>query len=78
MKNNIIRSAVEVSSIMVLFYTNLLMGQYLRTSPGVADQSLWEKMINIVTPQNVIIGLIGAMIGFFMVESVNRKLVNHK
>jgi hypothetical protein len=62
---------------MVLFYTNLLMGQYLKSSSGVDGQYLWEKIINIVTPQNVLIGLIGAIIGFIMVESVNRKLAKN-
>jgi hypothetical protein len=77
MKKTIIRSVVEVLSIMVLFYTNLLMGQYLKSSSGVDGQYLWEKIINIVTPQNVLIGLIGAIIGFIMVESVNRKLAKN-
>jgi hypothetical protein len=78
MKSNIIRSVVEIFSILVLFYTNLLMGQYLRTSSGVDGQSIWEKISNIVTPQNLIIGFLGATIGFIMVETVNQKLANSK
>jgi hypothetical protein len=63
---------------MVLFYTNLLMGQYLQASSGVDGQSIWEKISNIVTPQNLIIGLLGSTMGFIMVETVNRKITNSK
>ncbi len=73
MKRNIIRSIVEILSIMVLFYTNLLMGQFIRTSSSVDSQSILTAIINIVTPKNIIIGLIGATIGFIMVEAVNKK-----
>ena len=58
---------------MLLFYTNLLMGQFLKTSLAVDGHSIWVGSINIITPQNIIIGLVGATLAFIMVELVNQK-----
>ena len=73
MKRSKLRPIVEILSILLLLYTNLLMGQFLRTPSAVDSQSIWAIIKDIVTPQNFVIGLVGATIGFFLVESVNRK-----
>jgi len=73
MKKSKIRPIIEILSILFLLYTNLLMGQFLRTSSTIDGQSSWITMMDIVTPQNFFIGLVGAAIGFLLVESVNRK-----
>jgi hypothetical protein len=73
MKKNIIRAVAEILSIMLLFYTNLLMGQYLNNSSNANDQSLLKNIINIITPQNIVIGIIGATLGFIIVELANKK-----
>jgi hypothetical protein len=73
MKRSKIRPIVEILSIMILFYTNLLMGQFLRTSSAVTGQSIWAIIINIVTLQNIVIGLVGATIAYFIVEWVTQK-----
>ena len=73
MKRSKFRPIVEILSIMVLFYTNLLMGQFLRNSSAVVGKSIWAIIINIVTLQNIIIGLVGATIAYFMVEWVTQK-----
>jgi len=73
MKKSKIRPIIEILSILFLLYTNLLMGQFLRTSSTIDGQSIWITMMDIVTPQNFFIGLVGATIGFLLVESVNRK-----
>ena len=73
MKRSKFRPIVEILSIMVLFYTNLIMGQFLRNSSGVVGKSIWAIIINIVTLQNIIIGLVGATIAYIMVEWVTQK-----
>jgi hypothetical protein len=49
------------------------MGQFLRNSSGVVGKSIWAIIINIVTLQNIIIGLVGATIAYIMVEWVTQK-----
>jgi len=73
MKVRIIRPMIEILSIMILFYTNLLMGQFLKTSLAVDGHSIWAGIINIITPQNILIGLVGATLAFILVELVNQK-----
>jgi hypothetical protein len=62
-----------VLGILILFYTNLLMGQYMRTSSAAQTRPFWTVLTGIVTPQNILIGSVGAIIAFCLVEWANRK-----
>lgn len=72
MKKTWIRPVVEVLGILILFYTNLLMGQYLRASSAAQARPFWTVLTGIVTPQNLLIGAVGATIAFSLVEWANR------
>ena len=52
------RAVIEISFIVFLFYSNLLMGQYVSTSSP-QNMSLWMAIKIVVTPDNLIIGLAG-------------------
>jgi hypothetical protein len=73
MKNKILRALIEVLFIDFLFYSNLLMGEYMRTGLGYERGFTWA-VVNIFTTVNVIIGLIAAIIGYAVVEFLRQKL----
>lgn len=72
MKRSWVRPVVEVFTILLLLYTNLLMGQFVRAGTAGRAQPIWSIMTGIVTPQNLLIGLVGATVAFLLVELVNR------
>jgi hypothetical protein len=72
MKQRWVRPLVEVLSILILFYTNLLMGQYMQSSSHVG-KSFWTIAAGVVSAQNFAIGLVGAAAAFLLVEFVNRR-----
>jgi hypothetical protein len=72
MKNRFVRPVVEVLSILILLYTNLLMGQYVRANQ-VVGKSFWAVASGVVSVQNLAIGVVGAVVAFVLVEAVNRK-----
>ena len=66
------RVVVEVAFIVFLFYSNLLMGEFTRSNgPG---KTLAFALYDIVTPENFLIALISALIGYVMFEYLRRKL----
>jgi hypothetical protein len=71
-KRTWIRPVAEVVGIMILFYTNLLMGQYMRTSSATQTRPFWATLAGVATPQNLLIGLVGAIIAFSLVEWANK------
>jgi hypothetical protein len=48
------------------------MGQFVRAGTAGRAQPIWSIMTGIVTPQNLLIGLVGATVAFLLVELVNR------
>jgi hypothetical protein len=68
-----LRALIEVSFIIFLFYSNLLMGEYTGTNI-VGDKGLWWAIANVFTLSNFIIALITALIGYFVFEFLRRKL----
>jgi hypothetical protein len=72
LKRSWVRPVVEVFTILLLLYTNLLMGQFVRAGTAGRAQPIWSIMTGIVTPQNLLIGLVGATVAFLLVELVNR------
>ena len=63
---------IEVGFIVLLFYSNLLMGEFTATnSPG---KSLAFAMNDILTRTNFLIGLFSALIGYLAFEYLRKKM----
>ena len=73
MKKNIIRAVVETSFIIFLFYSNLLMGEFTRSSLGYTKGLAWAVW-DVFTVNNFIIGLIAAFIGYNVFEYLRKKI----
>jgi hypothetical protein len=66
------RVVVEVAFIVFLFYSNLLMGEFTRSNGR--GKTLSFALHDIVTPVNLVIALISALIGYMVFEFLRRKL----
>ena len=67
------RAIVEIGFIMFLFYSNLLMGEFTRSSAW-QSKSLIVAIRDIVTSANLVIAFVSAAIGYLVVEYLRRKL----
>ncbi len=67
------RGAVEIGFILFLFYANLLMGEFSRSGEQRGHRLAWA-MRDVMTPENLVIGLVAAVIGFGVVELVRKRL----
>ena len=67
------RAVIEISFIVFLFYSNLLMGQYTVTAPG-QDKGIWWAIQNIVTTENFIIAVVTAIIGHLVFEFLRKRV----
>jgi len=67
MRNSIWRAVVEVSFIVFLFYSNLLMGEMERSAGGRNKGLLWDLQ-DIFTQKNLIVAIVAAFIGYVVVE----------
>lgn len=66
------RSVIEIASVMFLFYTNLLMGEFTRANGK--GKTLGAALHDIFTLANFSIGLVCAGIGYAIFEFWRRKL----
>ena len=66
------RVVVEVAFIIFLFYSNLLMGEFTRANGQ--GKTLAAALYDVVTPENFLIALISALIGYIVFEFLRRKL----
>lgn len=66
------RAAVEVASIIFLFYSNLLMGEFVHSAAK--GKTLAFALADILTPANFAIGLGSAVIGYGVFEFLRKKL----
>lgn len=66
------RVIVEVAFIVFLFYSNLLMGEFTRTNGR--GKTLAVALYDVVTPENFLIALVSASIGYVVFEFLRRKL----
>jgi hypothetical protein len=66
------RVVVEVSFIVFLFYSNLLMGEFTRVNGQ--GKTLAFALHDIITPTNFVIALVSALIGYVIFEYLRRKL----
>ena len=70
----LLRALAEVAFIIFLFYTNLLMGEFTRSRSMPHALTILSGLSDIFTPTNAIVGLIGAIIGYFCIESFRKLL----
>jgi len=68
-----IRALVEVSFIIFLFYSNLLMGEFNRTGIAAHKTLLWA-LNDIFTPHNFAIAIAASLIGHGAFEFLRRKI----
>jgi hypothetical protein len=67
-----LESSVEVTFIVFLFYSNLLMGEFTATNgPGKSLMFVWS---DIFTGTNFFIAIISALIGYVVFEYLRKKL----
>jgi hypothetical protein len=67
------RAVIEATSILFLFYANLLMGEFERSGAGFSKGIVWAIM-DIFTLVNFIIALIAALVGYILFEFLRKKL----
>ena len=71
-KSSALRIFVEISFIVFLFYSNLLMGEYDKTGNGGKKGLMWA-LGDIFTGRNFAIAIIASLIGFFVFEFLRKR-----
>ena len=66
------RAIIEVGFIIVLFYTNLLMGEFTRTNER--GKTLLFAVEDIFTIENFVIAIISALVGYVVFEYLRKKI----
>jgi len=66
------RAVIEIASIVFLFYSNLLMGEF--TCQNGRSKSLLAGFLDIFTVTNMAIALVSAAIGYLAFEYLRKKL----
>jgi len=74
LKNNILRAMIEVGFIMILFYSNLLMGEYIHSGAGFKKGFDWA-FTNIFTLDNFVIALVMSGFAYLVVEYLRNKFL---
>jgi hypothetical protein len=72
MKKNVWRAIIEVSFIIFLFYSNLLMGEFERSGMGMKRGVVWA-IEDVFTAANFEIATIAALIGYILFEFLRKK-----
>jgi hypothetical protein len=67
------RALIEVGSIVFLFYSNLLMGEYNHSGAGHKNGLVWA-LNDIFTVANFSIAIVTGIIGYFIFELLRRRL----
>lgn len=73
MKKTAVRTVIEVMFILMLFYCNLLMGEFTGTGQGTKNGLIWA-LGNIFTASNFAIGLIAAFAAHLIFEYFRNRL----
>lgn len=66
------RILIEVGFIVFLFYSNLLMGQYIVAGPG-PGLGLLQAVRNVFTAANLTIAISSALVGFLVFEYLRKR-----
>ena len=69
----ILRAVLEVSFIVFLFYSNLLMGEFTHSGLGQSN-GLWWAIQDIFTKTNFMIAVIFGLIGHLIFEFFSKRL----
>jgi hypothetical protein len=72
MKKNVWRAVIEVSFIIFLFYSNLLMGEFERSGLGLKRGVAWA-IEDVFTVANFEIAMIAALAGYGIFEFLRKK-----
>lgn len=72
MRKNILRAVIEISFIVFLFYSNLLMGEYERSGMGQRRGLVWAAM-DIFTGENFAIALAAGVSGYVLFEFLRKR-----
>jgi len=72
MKKNIWRAVIEISFIIFLFYSNLLMGEFERSGMGHRKGIAWA-IKDVFTAANFEIAMIAAIIGYILFEFLRKR-----
>ena len=72
MKKKVGRAIIEISFIVFLFYSNLLMGEFERSAPGARRGIVWA-MEDVFTVGNFEFAMIAALIGYLFVEFLRKR-----
>ncbi len=70
--NPAVRAVIEVAFIIVLFYSNLLMGEFTVSSGR--GKTLAFALHDIFTGTNFVIAIVTALFGYFVFEYLRKKL----
>jgi hypothetical protein len=73
MKKDLWRAVTEVSFIVFLFYSNLLMGEFTRSGLERGRGLAWAVK-DIFTGVNLAIAVIAALVGYGVVEFLRKRL----
>ena len=71
-KNNVWRAVIEVTFIIFLFYSNLLMGEFERSGMGQMRGIAWA-IRDVVTAANFEIATIAALVGYILFEFLRKR-----
>ncbi len=69
----IYRAIIEISFVVFLFYSNLLMGEYNNTGLG-KKNGIWWAINDIFTIENFFIAMLMAIISYVIFEFLRNKL----
>ena len=68
----VLRAVIEVASIVFLFYSNLLMGEF--SAANGRGKSLTYALQDIFTPASFLIAMTSALIGYVVFEYLRKRL----
>ena len=66
------RAAIEITGILFLFYSNLLMGEF--TGHSRTGKTLAFALNDIFTKENLLIGVVASTVGFLVFEWFRKRL----
>ena len=72
MLKSITRALVETGFILLLFYANLLMGEYSHSGAASGHNFMWA-VSDVFTWTNAVIGIVAAVIGYFVFEELRKR-----
>jgi hypothetical protein len=74
---SVLRAVIEMSFIIFLYYSNLLMGEFRQSNSG-PDKTWGVAIKDIFTPTNLMIALIAAFLAHVVFEYLRKKTLISK